>query len=173
MQIIPRKKEKLFFVQETLFYSLIGLFLLMIFSYFILGYFQKQSLTELQNIEELLTKEKTLAKMSLEKEILNEQKKINDFSLLLDSHPSSTNFFAFLEKTSHPKIRYSQISLNPLDGQAIVSGYSDSFSSLGQQFQILSQEQFVQKADLSKISLEKKGEISFIFNLSLDPNLFK
>ncbi len=173
MEIIPKKKEKLFRWQETLFYSLIGLLLLTILSYSILSYFQKQSLTELQNTEELLIKQKTPQKIELEKEILNEQKKINYFSLLLDSHPFATNFFTFLEKTSHPKIRYSQINLNPLEGQAMVSGYSDSFSSLGQQFQILNQEPSIQKANLSKISLEKRGEISFTFNLSINPNLFK
>ena len=173
MDIIPRKKEKLFRWQETLFYSLIGLFLLMILIFSVLSYFQKQSLTELRDMEQLLTAQKTLQKIALEKEILNEQKKINDFSLLLGNHLIATNFFAFLEKTSHPKIRYSQVSLNPLEGQAMVSGYSDSFSSLGQQFQILNQEPSVQKANLSKISLEKKGEISFTFDFSLEPNLFK
>jgi len=173
VEIIPRKAVELPLWLKILFYILIALLLAAVLSYFILGHFQKKSLTTHQNLEEEILKEKTSQKIALEKEILSEQKKINDFALILDHHLLSSKFFHFLEQTSHPRIWFSKINLSPAEQLAIVSGRAETFSALGQQLQIFKKESFVRSATLSKISLGEKGEIEFTLTLSFDPTFFK
>jgi len=173
VEIIPRKAAELPLWIKILFYILIALLLAAVLSYFILGHFQKKSLTALQNLEEEILKEQTPQKIALEKEILSEQKKINDFALMLDHHLLSSKFFRFLEQTSHPRIWFSKINLSPAEQLVIVSGRAETFPALGQQLQIFKKEAFVKSATLSKISLGEKGEIEFTLTLSFDPNFFK
>jgi len=173
IEIIPRKAAPLPIWLKILFYILIALLLVAALSYFILGHFQKKSLTTIQNLEEEILKEKTPQKIALEKEILSYQKKINDFALILDYHLLSSKFFRFLEQTSHPRIWFSKINLSPVEQLAIVSGRAETFPVLGQQLQIFEKEAFVKSATLSKISLGEKGEIEFTLTLSFDPTLFK
>lgn len=172
IEIIPRKAVPLPLWLKILFYILISLLLAALLSYFILGHFQKKSLTALQNLEEEIRKEKTPQKIALEKEILSYQKKINDFSLVLDHHLLSSKFFGFLEKTSHPRIWFSKINLSPGEHLAVISGRAETFLVLGQQLQILKSEALIKNTNLSKISLGKKGEIEFTLTLSFDPKFF-
>ncbi len=173
IEIIPRKAIPLPLWLKILFYILIALLLTTVLSYFILGQFQKKSLTALQNLEEEILKEKTPQKIAQEKEILNYQQKINDFSLILDHHLLPSKFFRFLEKTSHPRIWFSKINLSPREALAIVSGRAETFPVLGQQLQILKKEALVKNVSLAKISLGEKGEIKFTLTISFDPKFFK
>lgn len=173
IEIIPRKVAPVPFWQTILFYVLIGLLIGAILSYFILGHFERKSSATLQNLEEAIISEKTPQKITLEEEVLNCQKKIDSFALLLGQHLLSSKFFDFLQKTSHPRIWFSQVSLNPGEAIAVVSGQAETFTALGQQLQILKKEPLLKNASLSKISLGKKGEIEFTLNISFDPGFFK
>ncbi len=173
IEIIPRKAAPLPLWLKILFYILIALLLAAVLSYFILGHFQKKSLTALQNLEDTIAEEKTPQKFALEKEILSYQKKIKDFSLILDHHLLSSKSFSFLEKASHPRIWFSKINLSPGEALAIVSGRAETFPDLGQQLQIFKKEALIKNATLSKISLGEKGEIKFTLTLSFDPKFFK
>jgi hypothetical protein len=173
IEIIPRKATPLPLWLKILFYTLIAILLGTVLSYFILGHFQKKSLTALQNLEEEIRKEKTPQKTTQELEILSYQRKINDFPLLLSRHLLSSKFFSFLEKTSHSRIWFSQINLNPGEALAIISGRAETFSVLGQQLQIFEKETLIKDATLSKIFLGGKGEIEFTLTLSFDPKFFK
>lgn len=173
IEIIPRKAVLLPLWLKILFYILIALLLAAVLSYFILDHFQKKSLTAFYNLEEEIREEKTPQKIALELEILSYQKKINDFALIFDYHLIASKFFSFLEKTSHPRIWFSKINLNPGEALAVVSGRAETFLVLGQQLQILKKEALVKNASLTKISLGEKGEIEFTLTLSFDPKFFK
>jgi len=173
VEIIPRRAVELPFWLKILFYVLVALLAIALLSYFILGHFQKKSLTSFQNLEAEISREKTPQKIAMEEEILSYQKKIRDFGLMLDHHLSSSKFFDFLEEISHPQVWFSQISLSPEAGLAALSGHAETFSALGQQIQILKREATLKDIVLAKISLGKKGEIEFTLNLTFDVNFFK
>ena len=172
-EIIPRKVAPVPLWQNILFYVLMALLLGAILSYFILGHLERKSLSTIQNLEEAITAEKTPQKIALGQEILTYQKKIDSFVLLLDYHLRSSKFFDFLQKTAHPRIWFSQVSLNPRQALAVVSGQAETFTTLGQQLLIFEKEPLVKNVTLSKISLGKKGEIEFTLNLSFGPEFFK
>lgn len=173
VEIIPRKAVELPLWLKILFYVLVALLVIVFLSYFILGHFQKKSLTHFQNLEAEISREKTPQRIALEEEILRYQKKIGDFGLMLNRHLLPSKFFDFLEKNTHPRVWFSQISLSPEAGLAVVSGRAETFPALGQQIQIFKRETAIKDIPLAKISLGKKGEIEFTLNLSFDNQFLK
>lgn len=173
IEIIPRKTVVLSSWLKILFYILIGLIITSILSYFILGHFQRESLIAFKNLEEKINKERTSQRIVQEEEILNYQKKINDFGFLLSYHLFPSKFFTFLEKTSHPRVLFSQTNLNPSESLAILSGQAESFLVLGQQLQILKRESSIKNVSLSKISLGERGGVNFTLTLSFNTEFFK
>jgi len=173
VEILPRKAPPLPSWLKILFYVLTILLIGVILSFFLLGHLQKKSLATISNLKGEISKEKTSEKISQEEEILSYQKKIKNFGLLLEQHFLPSKFFDFLEKTTHPRIWISQISLGPGEATANLTGQAESFAALGQQIQILKSETLLKKVNLTKISLGKKGEIEFVLDLVFDPKFFK
>ncbi len=173
VEIIPRKAAPLSFRLKILFYVLVGLLVGAVLIFFVLRHLQGKSLAKLSDLEGEISKEKTFERLIEEEEILNYQKKIKDFGLLLERHSLSSKFFDFLERVTHPRIWISQISLGPGEEVASLTGQAESFTALGQQIQILKSQTLVKEANLTKISLGKKGEVEFILNLSFDSAFFK
>ena len=172
IEIIPRPAKKLPLWQNLLFYFSIILLLITILSYFILGHFLKKSEKALQDLELTLARGKTIAELSLEKEVLSWQKKIEDFSKLIREHTLASNFFLFLEKNCHPKTFFSKVNLKPGANEAVLSGQAENFSVLAQQISILKSKKEIKDLNLSSIIIGKEGKVDFTLNLLLDPTLF-
>jgi len=173
VEIIPKPAPKLPWWQNFLLYFSIVLFLLSLSSYFILSHSLKKTSQVLQNLEETLVRGKTSSEIVLETEVFGYQKKIADFAQLVKGHKKTSKFFEFLEKISHPKVWFKKISLSPEDFQAVVSGESETFQTLGQQLLIFKEEPLIKNLNLSKIAIGKEGRVNFILNLTLDPKVFK
>ncbi len=173
VEIIPKPIEKAPGGQKILFYFSTLFLIGVIASYFVLSSFQKKSQGELQNLEAMIAKGRTPEMVSLEKGILYYQRKIKDFSQIIDQHIFISKFFTLLEKKTHPKVFFSKIDLNSKDLRVNLSGETDSFFDLGQQFLILDSEPLFGSPNLSKVSISKKGKIEFELNFSPDPKIFK
>ena len=173
IEIIPKPAKEPPFWLNILFYFSIALVLVSFSSLFILNHLEKKSVENLQNLEEVLAKEKTPKEIALEEEIFRYQKKIYDFSLLIDLHKSPLNFFSVLERISHPKIQFTNFSLDPKEFRAVLSGQTESFQTLGQQLLIFKKESLIKEVNLSKLSIGKEGGTEFTLSLFLDPGIFK
>lgn len=173
IEIIPKPAAKLPLWQNILFYSFLALLLLTILSYFILDFSLKKAETTLKNLEETLAQERTTEEITLEKEVFSYQKKIGDFSKLLKGHLFSSKIFEFIEKNSHPKIWFSQLNLNPREGEVNLSGQAENFTTLHQQLQILKANPKVLNLNLVQIAIGKGGRVDFGLNITLDPSVFK
>lgn len=172
VEIIPKPPTKLPPWLNILFYFSLFLFLAILVSFFILGNSLKNYRTELGNLEKAITEQKTPEVLALEQEVSSYQKKIADFSLLFQNHLAPSNLLKFLEEISHPKVWFSQFSLNSSEGQLTLTGYADSFLSVGQQLLTLKEKPLIENFSLPEISISKKGEVVFILNLFLDPKIF-
>jgi len=173
IEIIPKPAQKLPLWQNILFYFSIAVLIASFLSYFVLDNFIKNSQKILQELGETLAREKTGSQLLLEEEVFNYQKKIADFSQLLQSHLFTSKTLGLLERNSHPKIWFSQYNLDSTKGILALSGEAEDFSVLGQQLLIFKKEPFIKGLDLSTISIGRKGRVDFTLNLSLDPHLFK
>jgi len=172
IEIIPKPAQKLPLWQNILFYLSIALLIASITSYFALDYFFKKAEIISNTLEEALT-EKTPAERVLEAEIFGYQKKINNFSQLINQHLYPSKFFDFFQGLSHPKVWFSEFNLNPQDNQSVVSGQAESFLVVGQQVLIFKQENLIQNVNLSNLLIGETGKIYFTINLSLNPDIFK
>jgi len=173
IEIIPKPAQKLPLWQNILFYISIAVLLAVFLSYFVLDHSLKTSSQTLENLEETLARGKTPTEIALEEETFGYQKKIKDFSRLIGSHLFASNFFTFFEKICHPKVWFSQIDLNPQQGQVALLGEAENFSVLGQQILILKTEPLIKNLDLVSLSIGKRGKVDFTLNLFLDPAIFK
>ena len=158
-------------VNILLYFSLV-LLVVVLTSYFILNNFQQKTEKEIQLLDEKLALASASPEAALEREVLNYQKKINDFSFLLASHEYSSQIFPLIESITHPKVAFSDFSLEVSKQSITLSGITDSFQTLGQQLVIFKNEKLIKEAEVSNIAFEKDGRISFDFNLILDPQIF-
>ena len=173
IEIIPKPAQKLPLWQNILFYFSIAVLIASFLSYFVLDNFIKNSQKILQELGETLAREKTGSQLLLEEEVFNYQKKIADFSQLLQNHLFTSKTLGLLERNSHPKIWFSQYNLDSTKGILALSGEAEDFSVLGQQLLIFKKEPLIKGLDLSNISVGRKGRVEFTLNLSLAPQLFR
>lgn len=173
VEIIPKPVEKKFNWQDIIFDFLLFLILASLLAYFILSNSLKKAETNLRNLEEALAKEKTAEEIALEKEVFDYQRKIEDFSKLINLHLFPSKFFEFIEKNSHPKIWFSKLNLNPPKKEAELAGQTENFIILGQQLQIFRSHPLARNLDLVKINLGKEGKIDFELKITFDSQLFK
>jgi hypothetical protein len=127
--------------------------------------------SKLSKIEESL--KKTTEEQKLEQRLLNYQKKVRDFGVLLDYHLPPRNIFDFLEKITHPKVWFSSFSFNLEENKVSLSGQTDTFITLGQQIIILRNQDFIKDIDLSDISIDKDGKVGFNLQVSFNKEIFK
>lgn len=172
IEIIPKPAQKLPLWQNILFYFSLSLVLAVFLSYFILGNYIKNAALTLKDLEGTISKEKTSAERTLEKEVFGYQKKITDFSQLIGTHLFTSNTFTFLEKVSHPQVWFVQFNLDSEKKRAVLTGQADNFQALGQQLLILKEKPEIQNFDLSNISIGRKGKVDFVLELSFNPAIF-
>jgi len=172
VEIIPKPPQKLPAWQNILFYASLVILLIVFLSYFVLDPFINNLSKELEQLEETLAREKTEEEISLEQEIFGYQKKITVFSGLIKEHIFTSGFFTVLEEISHPKVKFAELTLNPFEGTALLSGEAEDFSALGQQLLILKGKSGVEDLSLSNISIGRQGKIDFALKLSLNSQLF-
>jgi len=172
-QLIPKEVPKLPNWLNTLFYvSLIFLFL-SITGYFVLNNSIKNSQEKIQVLRETQLKNKTAEKTALEKEILKYDRKIDNLSTLLSQHLVPSGIFELLQNSCHPKVYYSQFSLDANQSTLLLSGITQSFETLDQQFLILKGSDWVQEVKLDQISISKEGKINFNLAVILKPNILR
>ena len=172
-ELIPKEKLKTPSFINFLFYS--SLVLVIILGACYLGIRIKISSIKSQ-IEETkidVAKIEIEGDKETERQVLDYQEKINDFSKLFNKHKIASSFLGFLRGSTHPKVSFSTLDLNVETAQVILGGETENFKTLGEQILYLKENRFIKGLDLSKLALGKEGDVNFDINLSLDPEIFK
>lgn len=173
IEIIPKPIEEIPKWQKILVFVSIFILLIFIVASLILISLEKKAKISLQDLDEKIFKARTPEIVSLEKEILNYQKEIKDFSQLIGQHLFPSKLFPFLEEKTHPRTFFSRIDSIPRDSKISLSGQTESFLTLGQQLLIFQSDSSVKDLNLSGVSITKEGKIGFDLEISLDPKIFK
>jgi hypothetical protein len=172
IQIIPKEAAKLPLWQNILFYLSMAVVLATLLSYGIFTQLTKNSETILKEKEKLFEANKTPETLSLEQGILNYKNKIDAFAVLLSNHKLSSQFFSFLERITHPRVFYAEMTLDVKNNKVTFLGQTESFRTLGQQMSVLRNEEMVTAAQLSDININKEGRVEFSLVISLNPKVF-
>ena len=171
-QLIPRPAAKMPRWFSFLYYFSVILAIVSISGYFILNQSLKDSRTKLEYLETLIREGKTPERIATEREVIKWERKIEDFTVLLNSHLNPSNFFEVFENFSHPRMEFTSFNLWPQRGRLTVSGQTNDFRNLGQQLLIFKKESLFKEVNLNKVYIGEKGEIRFTFDISLDPRIF-
>ncbi len=183
IEIASKSKFKNLFSLKSLFFLfLILFFAATILGYFILGYLENDALTKIEklNVEINLTKSSEI--ILLENEVKTAKKKIDDFSRLVSGHKTPSKFLNFSEgsfaetknfgKLIHPKVQILDISIDAENLKVDISGLTENFTTLEQQYLIFQQEPLIKEVNLSGMSLGKEGGINFSFDLLFESGIF-
>jgi len=172
IEIIPKEAKKFPLWQNILFYFSLVLLLASLSGFFVLNYFQKKSQATLDDLRKTIEKGFTAEEKTLEKELLSYQKKIEDFSTLFLDYRLTSKLFGFFEKLIHPKVFFTDFSLDPKLNKLSLSGQTENFETLGQQILIFQKEEKIKSLDLKEIGISKEGKIEFSLDISFIPLVF-
>ncbi len=173
VEIIPKPIEQAAPWQRVLLYVLMFLVIVLIISYFLLANLAERSSTYNQELEIKITQERTAQRISLEEESFEQKNKIETIYPFLEAHTLNSKFFEFLESKTHPRIFFSKLNLNTKESKAILTGTTDSFSTLHQQLSVFNQDSLVEDFFLTTASLNKQGVVDFNLEIFLNKNLFR
>jgi len=173
VELIPKEAPQITRWLNIVFYFALILLFFSIISFFVLGNSIKTSQNKLQESRLTFSEAKTPERITLEKEILNYKKKIEDFSSLTPYHLENSTLFNLLEKTTHSKVWFSKINFSTEGGKVSFSGVTQSFESLGQQILIFKGENLISDVNLERISIDKTGRINFDMSFSFSSSQLK
>lgn len=183
IEIVPKPAPKGPFLINGLFYLSLLALLAIISGHFVLSSMLKKDLNRLREFDEQISKAKSPEEISLEKMVVTEKKKIDDFSRLIRERKFPSKFFGFSEgpfsQTKkfagliHPQVQLLSFSLNVKGSRVDVSGLTENFTTLEQQLKIFQKEPLVRKTNISGFSVGKEGKVNFTLDLSFDSSIFK
>lgn len=166
--------------QNILFYFSIGLTLSFLVGDGVLYYFTKKAAEDAKNIKIAIEQGKTQQILNLENLIKSYRDRIDEFSSLVANHKLSSNFFGesqyktgILEKDTHPKVMFNEMTFNVRDNTITLSGVTETFEILAQQVVLFQNDKMVKSVKTSKADTNKEGKIEFTLDIVFDPALLK
>lgn len=174
IEVIPKRKIKTKKLLNLGFYASLILFFAFVVSYFV---FDKLAIPnrekELAGVKERISQKGTPKEKEMERAVLKYETETKDYSVLLASHKHSSKFFSFFESLCHPQVWVTSIGLNMEESTVTFFGLTENFQTLGQQLIIFKKEKLIKEVNLTNISMEPDGEVSFTMELSLEPGIFQ
>jgi hypothetical protein len=127
---------------------------------------------EISNFDEKIRNSKTEEIENMEGEVSKYQRKISDFSKIIEGYVFPSKFFQILEKNTHPKVYFSRFDLDLTNSKCVLTGTAQNFYALDQQLNVFRNNQSFQ-TKLSKISLGRGGEVYFEFEITFQKGILK
>ncbi len=173
IDLIPKKPKEEPFWQELLFY--VSFLFLAVSLLFCIGFgvLAKRSSLELERVNKELAKERTQDQINIEAEVLNYQKKVSAFSILLKQRKPLSKIFDLLEKEVHPGIFFTKMGFIVGGDKLQISGVADNFQALGQQALIFKKDPLIKEVDLRQVGIGKYGGVEFSFEAVFDKKIFE
>ncbi|MCD6550215.1 hypothetical protein J7K24_01565 [bacterium] len=172
VELAPKPKPKTNLASKALFcislVLLIATLGLLVFLHFYLVPVKEK---EMQSLQDKLTQQQTPLK-KLEKELSEEQARINTLSLLINYRKKATPFLAAVEQSTHKNIKWNSLQVDTEKGSLSLSGQAIDLPSLTQELMYLNRSSNFSQVELSNIAI-KEGLVSFKLSLQVAPNLFK
>ena len=106
IEIIPKPTVKIPPWQNFLLYFCLLLLIVSLIGYFMVNRLLNTERAALQKVSESLAQPKSPEEEALESRVLDYQKRVQDFSKLIDEHRYSSKVFPFFEKLCHPRVEY-------------------------------------------------------------------
>ncbi len=171
--IIPKPKKEIPKYQDILFYCSLVLLFATLSCYFVFAHSQNKIIKQLQAKQLELSEIGTPEQREIEKQVLLYESKIKDFGILLDNHKYTSVFLKKIEKLTYKDTNFTNLSLNILEQSAVLQGRASSFNDLGEQLKVFEkQNNIIESVNMTNMSMDKDGTVSFVFDLKIKPEAF-
>jgi hypothetical protein len=108
-----------------------------------------------------------------ENELLLVQQRIEDFKSLVLNHKDFMNVFNLLEEKAIPNIKFTSFDFNRINEDSIIlKGTSSNFIVIGQQINILQNDNLIKKVNLTDVKITDEGVLEFALKVVLNPEIF-
>ncbi|MEK7541131.1 MAG: hypothetical protein AAB529_02775 [Patescibacteria group bacterium] len=165
------RENKLWWV-DVVFYFIISSLIATILCYLIFAVKINSQKAGIKNFEISLATVGTDKQKEMEKQIFEEQKKINDYIPLIKDHRVSSNILAFLEQTALPAVWFSRFNMGGNDADIILSGEAESVEIFSRQVSVFEESEYLTKITVLGSTIGEQNRINFNLVLSLDPKIF-
>lgn len=168
------QQKDISWIVNVIFYLATALLALVVVSYGIFYVKAKMQVTKIARIDEKIALYGTPEQKEHEAKVYDYKKKIDDFAVLIADHKMSSNVFSFLEAKTLPGVAFFSLTLSGPEGQARLAGEAQDMATLGKQFGLFEDSQeYIKNISVVNSQIAPSGNIAFVFNIDLEPEIFK
>jgi hypothetical protein len=107
--------------------------------------------------------------LDLEARFISLKKGIENFKIIFQDRVHPLNLFRMLEELTLPQVQFTNFDVDFSQFRLGLETKTVNYNSLAKQMVIFEQDSRIQKVDLSRLSLDSTGGVSFHLDLKLDP----
>ncbi len=175
IEIIPKPKVKIPLWVTILLVVDIIMLLALGGTYFYFYQSSEKTETQIKEVEEKLVK--TPEEKSMEDNLAKISQRVSNFKKVLRSHEKTSQLFPFLEGISHPNVWFTDFDFQSEKDLISLKGKASSFSVVGEQIEVLKNNDLVKEIKLEQLSMGEEGEgqaeVSFALRLTFEPEVLK
>lgn len=169
--ILSKLRENKLWWVDVVFYFIISSLIATILCYLIFAVKINSQKAGIKNFEVSLATVGTDEQKEMEKQIFEEQKKINDYIPLIKDHRVSSNILSFLEQTALPTVWFSRFNMGGNDADIILSGEAETVEVFSRQISVFEESEYLTKITVLGSTIGEQNRIDFNLVLSLDPKI--
>lgn len=169
--IIPKQKLEYPIWTQALFFGSILLLLVVIGGFFLVLQLQGRAQKELERVQGVLAQGKTPEEARQEQSVFRYRDKFSDFASLAGERNDVRPVFEFLEATTHPRVVFTTLNLDPKLHTLKLVGATQDFRTLQEQMAIFQNREELTGITLANIVLGEKGQVVFQLEMGLAPSL--
>jgi hypothetical protein len=168
MAVIPKYSQR---EPTFLLYLSVLLLIFSVFSYFLLFGLEKKAEATIKTVEEKLKEKKPEEISLLEGEVQNWERKIKDFTPLLENHKFPSQFFSFFQEKILPQVFIKSFDLDFENLKVELVGETEGFNTLGQQIMVLEKEPKISNLEIENLGLTKDQKVEFKLKFNFDKEI--
>lgn len=175
IEIIPKPKVKIPLWVTILLAVDIIVLLALGGTYFYFYQSSEKTESQIKEVEEKLVR--TPEERSMEDNLAKISQRISNFKKVLKGHEKTSQLFPFLEGISHPNVWFTDFDFQSEKNLISLKGKASSFSVVGEQIEVLKNNDLVKEIKLEQLSMGEEGErgaeVSFALRLTFKPEVLK
>jgi len=169
--LIYKLKIGKFWWLDVILYFVLALLVSLVVCFFLLMIKASSQEEYLADIKQAITETGTPQQKELENKVLEYQKKIGDFAVLLKSHKIPSYMFDFIEENTLPSVWFFEFKADIGESLLTLTGETESMQRLAQQMAAFKETGNITRIGLLSGKIAEEGKIKFTLGLSFNPIL--
>ena len=157
---------------DVMFYLVISLLISAVFCYLVFLVKNGMTAAEIQKETIKLYGVGTVDQKQQEKEVINYQGKIVDFTNLLNNRGFASNVFTFIQSQTMPNVWFESFSFDENTYTVQLSGEADNMDAYSGQVAALEGNKYVKDLGFLNPATGQSARIKFSLGITLDKNIF-